>query len=268
MKSGYDQFFKNARKAAEVETSSFVSRKKPARRTKIDLSAEDIDQQIRRRMSLPATAPKKKRKPFPFKLVFFLFVGVIGAFWGLENHIEVERMLKRVEVTMTGEALAEDIKSPSASSATKSAGEAGEPSKSEISSGDLPENENYLSKLNERKKELDAREEELNRQDAELQAQKTELDKRFKELEEMRNKISSILEERVKSDDQKVDTLVQLYSNMKPPQAAKIFETMDEDLVVDILGRMKKKSAADIMNLLKAEKAQIISEKYAGYKSR
>jgi flagellar motility protein MotE (MotC chaperone) len=57
-----------------------------------------------------------------------------------------------------------------------------------------------------------------------------------------------------------------MYSNMKPPQAAKVFETMDEDLVVEILGRMKKKNAADIMNLLKPEKAQIISEKYAGYK--
>jgi flagellar motility protein MotE (MotC chaperone) len=29
---------------------------------------------------------------------------------------------------------------------------------------------------------------------------------------------------------------------------------------------MKKKNAADIMNLLKPEKAQTISEKYAGYK--
>ncbi|MNL86247.1 hypothetical protein D3C87_2148790 [compost metagenome] len=55
---------------------------------------------------------------------------------------------------------------------------------------------------------------------------------------------------------------------MKAPQAAKIFETMDEDLGVEILGRMKKKNAADIMNLLKPEKAQIFTEKFAGYKRR
>jgi flagellar motility protein MotE (MotC chaperone) len=59
-----------------------------------------------------------------------------------------------------------------------------------------------------------------------------------------------------------------MYSNMKAPQAAKVFETMDEDLAVEILGRMKKKNAADIMNLLKPEKAQILSEMFAGYKRR
>jgi flagellar motility protein MotE (MotC chaperone) len=61
--------------------------------------------------------------------------------------------------------------------------------------------------------------------------------------------------------------LVQVYSNMKPNQAAKVFETMDEDLVIEILGRMKKKNAADILNLVKVDKAQKFSERYAGYRT-
>ena len=104
--------------------------------------------------------------------------------------------------------------------------------------------------------------------DQELQAQKSELDKRMKELEDVRRGISSVLEDKVKVDDKKVDTLVLMYSDMKAPQAAKVFETMDEDLAVEILGRMKKKNAADIMNLLKPEKAQVLSEKFAGYKRK
>jgi flagellar motility protein MotE (MotC chaperone) len=126
----------------------------------------------------------------------------------------------------------------------------------------------HLSKLNDRKKELDEREEELNRMEQELQAQKTELDKRMQELEGVRRGISSVLEEKVAVDSKKVDTLVLMYSDMKPPQAAKVFETMDEDLAVEILGRMKKKSAADIMNLLKPDKAQVLTEKFAGYKRK
>jgi flagellar motility protein MotE (MotC chaperone) len=54
---------------------------------------------------------------------------------------------------------------------------------------------------------------------------------------------------------------------MKPQQAAKVFETLDEDLVIEILGRMKKKNAADILNLVKPEKAQILAERYAGYRA-
>ena len=55
---------------------------------------------------------------------------------------------------------------------------------------------------------------------------------------------------------------------MKPPQAAKVFETLDEDLAVDILTKMKKKNAADILNLLKPERAQSLSEKYAGFRRK
>jgi flagellar motility protein MotE (MotC chaperone) len=55
---------------------------------------------------------------------------------------------------------------------------------------------------------------------------------------------------------------------MKPQQAAKVFETIDEDLAVEVLTKMKKKSAADILNLLKADRAQSLSEKYAGYKRK
>jgi flagellar motility protein MotE (MotC chaperone) len=275
MKSGYDQFFKDARRAADDGGGSPVRpRRSTGPRLNLDLPAEDIDRQIRSRMSMPAIKRKKKKSQFPVKLVSFSLVGALFAFWGVENHIEVENFLKRVEVTMTGEALAEDVKSSKEASPgakqdiakesdVKNADKAGEKN-----SHPANEDVSYLSKLTDRKKDLDAREEELNRQETELQAQKNELDNRIKELEGMRVKISSMLEERVKADDQKVETLVQVYSNMKPPQAAKVFETMDEDLVVEILGRMKKKNAADIMNLLKPEKAQIISEKYAGYKRR
>lgn len=269
MKSGYDQFFKNARKAAD-ENGGIKFRKNPAApRLHLDLASEDIEQQIRRRMKMSAPK-KKKRKSVPWKMMGVSFMGLLVALWGFQNHEEVERMVKRVEITMTGEAVAENVPSkPEAKEAAAATEKKDEGADSEKKASALSTEElDHLTKLNDRKKELDAREEELNRQEAELQAQKSELDKRLKELEEMRGKISSMLEERVKADDQKIDTLVQMYSNMKPPQAAKIFETMDEDLVVEILGRMKKKNAADIMNLLKPEKAQIISEKYAGYKRR
>jgi flagellar motility protein MotE (MotC chaperone) len=268
MKSGYDQFFKNARKAADDNSGVPVRKSKSSPRMNLDLASEGMDAQIRRRMNMPATAKRKTKKTVPYKLVGFSIIGLLIALWGLDHHQDVENLIKRVEFSMNGEAYAEEAKNPKDTlSANKKDGDS-----KDIDSKDekamAVEDINYLSKLNERKKELDAREEELNRLEAELQAQKIELDKRLKELENMRVKISSMLEERVKADDQKVDTLVQLYTNMKPPQAAKVFETMDEDLVVELLGRMKKKSAADIMNLLKPEKAQIISEKYAGYKRR
>lgn len=262
MKSGYDQFFKNARQVADKQ-GGVKFNKSPSPRLQLDLASEDMEQQIRRRMKMTSTK-KKKKSTVPWKMVGVSFVGFLVAIWGFQNHEEVESIIKRVEFQMTGEAVASSpAPDAPAAPATKPAAEAA-PADAPMSTVEI----DHLKKLNDRKKELDAREEELNRMEAELQTQKVDLEKRLKDLEEMRTKISGILENRVKIDEQKVDTLVQMYTNMKAPQAAKVFETMDEDLAVEILGRMKKKNAADIMNLLKPEKAQILSEMFAGYKRR
>lgn len=261
MKNGYDQFFKNARKVANNQNG-------PRPRLQLDLPSEEAEQQIRHRLNIKVSK-KKKKATVPWKLVGVSVVGLLVATWGFQNYEKVESIIQRVEFEMTGSALAQpevpvaDRKESKGDAATETPS-ADEERKISTTSIDV----SHLKKLNERKKELDAREEELNRMESELQVQKVEMEKRLKELEDMRNKISTLLDDRVKADDSKVDTLVQMYSNMKAPQAAKVFETMDENLAVEILGRMKKKNAADIMNLLKPDKAQILSEMFAGYKRR
>ena len=78
--------------------------------------------------------------------------------------------------------------------------------------------------------------------------------------------IAQTLKDRVEVDQEKVTKLVDLYSNMKPKQAADVIGSINEDLAVEVLAKMKKKSAAEIMNLLSPEKARVLSEKYTGYR--
>lgn len=263
MKNGYDQFFKNARQVADQQSGT-KARKKPTSATqlKLNLESENVEAELRRRMKM-APIRKRKKAQVPWKMIGISFAGFVICIFGFQNYEAVEDFIKRVEIQVYGNAMAQSTPTaPAAKPAVKA--EEKKPAAPTMSSVDV----DHLKKLNERKKQLDAREEELNRLESELQTQKVELDKRLKDLEDMRSKISMMLEQRVKADDQKVDTLVQMYSNMKAPQAAKVFETMDEDLAIEILGRMKKKNAADIMNLLPAEKAQTLSEMFAGYKRR
>lgn len=279
MKTGYDQFFKNARKVANDGEPTRPSRQFSTSNVHFELSEEDIEKQLKLRMGMKSKAKtKKKRKSIPWKLMGASFLGLMATAWGFQNYEQVEHYVKRIEISFLGSANAEEAPKakPAAEAKDKAAAkpEGGtEVAKNDAIPGDAKkvigdEEIDHLSKLNDRKKELDEREEELNRMEQELTAQKEALDKRLKELEDVRRGISSVLEEKVKGDDKKIDTLVQMYSDMKAPQAAKVFETMDEDLAVDILGRMKKKNAADIMNLLKPEKAQVLSEKFAGYKRK
>jgi flagellar motility protein MotE (MotC chaperone) len=126
-------------------------------------------------------------------------------------------------------------------------------------------NDSYYVHLVEKKNELDEREAKLKILDAELQEKKKELLKKMEELDKMRADITRTLASRIKTDEEKITKLVDFYSNMKPQQAAQVFNNLNEDLAVEILEKMKKKNAANIMNLLKPEKALKISEKFAGY---
>lgn len=218
------------------------------------------------------TAKSKSNKVW----IAILSLGFITTLCGSYYLDEVESLLKRVEINLFASASAEEKPpkaNPAESEKTPSNGEtknvstdgaAKEPSSNDVAEQDAELD--HFSHLRERKVELDQREENLNKLEAELNQQRLDVEKKLEELEQVRRKISSVLEEKVQIDEQKVENLVQFYSNMKPPQAAKIIESIDEDLAVQVMARMKKKTAADIMNLLKPEKAQTISEKYVGYR--
>lgn len=265
MKNGYDQFFKKARLNAANPARPARSHKPSESLNFHSLSEKEIESQLRKKMGIKAK-PKRRSKT-SWKMIGLSSFGLIVAAVGFNYFEQIEKYMSRVEVSLLGSARAEE-KPGSSAPAPGPAPASVVPEASQTETVELKEEIEHLSKLRDKKKELDAREEELNRMEAEFQKQKEDLEKRLEELRSTRQQISKMLEDRVKTDEAKVETLVQMYSNMRPPQAAKVFETLDEDLVIDIISRMKKKNAADIMNLLKPEKAQIFSEKFAGYKRK
>lgn len=243
MKTGYDKHFKKVKQSAGAPAFN-----------------------VRLQKSNPATAPVKKarKSAFPVKpLMSFILLAAAGLLF-LENAEEIENYLKKIEISM-GTAQAEEKKpevKPAAAAQVTNAD-----SKTLTVEGKKLEDAEYMFKLAERKKQLDQRENDLNKLAEQIEKQKAEITDKLTKLEATRLQISKALEEKIKADDGKVETLVQMYTNMKPAQAAKIFESLDEDLVIEILGRMKKKSAADILNLIKPEKAQIFAERYTGYRT-
>lgn len=260
MKSGYDQFFKKARQNAVGGKPSPAKRESSS--VHHSLTEKDVEAHLKKKLGVKPV--KKSKGKISWKMAGLSFVGLLIASAGFVYHEDLEKTLTMVEVNFLGLAQAQTPAAPAAAERTPTAVNP----ETATETVESPEELDHLSKLREKKKELDSREEEIARVEAELQKQQADLEVKIKELRETREQISRMLEDRVKADDQKVETLVQMYSNMRPPQAAKVFETLDEDLAIEILGRMKKKNAADIMNLLKPEKAQVFSEKFAGYKRK
>lgn len=267
MKTGYDQFFKKAQKVA---TSQNVARSPLKNQSSVKsnsrMTVKEFEQVLKNKQQVKKA--KQKRK-FPIKMVLISFFGAAICAYGFIHIDEIEKYAQKIEISLFGSAIAEE---KAVKENVIPQGEKKDAVKTEAMNSESANIKNegfeHLTNLNERKKQLDDREAELNRIEQELAQQKESLEKRIVELEQMRKQISEKLEDRVRIDNDKVDKLVEFYSNMKPPQAAKVFETMDEDLVVQIISKMKKKNAADILNLLKPEKAQNFSEKFAGYKTK
>lgn len=126
----------------------------------------------------------------------------------------------------------------------------------------------YLELIEQREQSLKIKEESLNQLASELQKQRDELDVKLKELEKMRENISVILKDRVAADEERTQQLVDFYASMKPENAARLIEGLDEGLAVEIMKKMKKANAGNILNMMKVEKAKSLSEKFAGYKAQ
>ncbi len=250
-----DQMLK---KSSEGDSLSFNKKK-----AQFPLKEQQPAPQVKRKLK---PTPTRRKNSFSPVAIIFTMLGIGVAYFGYENIESIEKWMGTVQFSFTTSAMAED--KPAEKPVDKAAATKPEEAKP-VDAKTAVENAgidfDFVRDFKERKKALDQKEEELKAWEAEIQTQKSELDTKIAEIQKIRSDISAQLEERVKADQAKIDTLVQVYSQMKPSQAAKVFESLDEDLAVDILSKMKKKSAADILNLLKADKAQVLSEKYAGY---
>jgi len=269
--SGYGEYFRAAKKATKASNKNIRSKASVEANSYAKVNPSESDK-IKKLYQQRKNLKHKSRKNMSIRSIASISLGLLISVFALMNLDRLESLLHKVEIRAMGLAAA----SNGSAKGAPSKGQSKEELSSEISPSGAantgekknwtPEQLSFFNKLEDRKKELDQKEVNLQKLEEELQQQKVALEKRFKELEDLREKISSKLEEKVKTDQGKVDKLVEFYSNMKPQNAAKIFENLDEDLAIEILSKMKKKSAADIMNLLKSEKAQRLSEKFAGYR--
>jgi flagellar motility protein MotE (MotC chaperone) len=251
MSKGYEKFFKDAKRSAP----------------KISVA----DQALRVALQMRKKAKNKKALGVPVAITIFLVaaLGLVGA--GIIYVDDIVNFVSRIEVKAISKALAEEkTAEPKDGDKEKAAAaHAGaEAAKCEPNNSWTEEELSHLKKLSERKKELDLREAELNALEEELHKQKQEIENRVQGLGKVRREIASVLKDRVDLDEERIKTLVDFYSDMKPKQAAEVFGNLNENLAVEILGRMKKKNAASILNLLSPDKARVLSEKFTGYKKR
>lgn len=156
----------------------------------------------------------------------------------------------------------DDMKLPSTESAAES-GDTTQNSKwqdaSDTDSADSNLKNEVFQDLIKRRDELDQREKKLSEREALLEAAQKELDKKLSEMEGVRDELKDLLKQQTAEEATRIQSLVKIYSGMKPKDAARIFNTLDTDILMDVIGSMTESKAGPIIALMDADRAKALT---------
>lgn len=113
-----------------------------------------------------------------------------------------------------------------------------------------------LQHLSIRREEIDKRERELEGRTGLMLAAESRIDKKVVELQNLRATIEGLIKTFDNQQDAKLLSLVKIYENMKPKDAAKIFEDLELETLLEVAERMKERKLAPVMAKMNPEKAR------------
>lgn len=113
--------------------------------------------------------------------------------------------------------------------------------------------------LTKRRDELDQREKKLSEREALLEAAQKELDKKVTEMEGVRDELKDLLKQQTAAEAARIQSLVKIYSGMKPKDAARIFNTLDTDILMDVISSMPESKSGPIIALMDADRAKALT---------
>ena len=113
--------------------------------------------------------------------------------------------------------------------------------------------------LAQRRRDLEKQERELAMRDALLKAAEREIDQKFKELESLRSEIEGLLEDQSAAEQERIEKLVKIYEGMRAKDAARIFNTLETEVLLSVLSRMSERKSAPIIAAMSPDRARSIT---------
>ena len=106
---------------------------------------------------------------------------------------------------------------------------------------------------------LDKRAQSIRAQEALIKAAQKEMNRKYLELTQIRKQIEGLLENQEGEENERIASLVRIYENMKAKEAAAIFNTLDLDILVQVLSNMTERKASPIIAKMNPERAKTVT---------
>ena len=120
-----------------------------------------------------------------------------------------------------------------------------------------------IERLKQRSKELDQRSRNLDMRENLLKAAEKRVEVRVQELKDLEQKVKKQTGVRDKSEQEHFKGLVEMYSAMRPQDAARIFDKLDIDIQVEVAGAIQPRIMSAIMAKMTPDAAQRLTVELA-----
>src|SRR4249920_1328602 len=120
-----------------------------------------------------------------------------------------------------------------------------------------------LERLQTRRQELDTRSRELEMRENLLKATEKRLEDKVTELKDTENRVNTAMGTRDKTEAQRFKSIVSMYENMKPKDAARIFDRLDMKILVDVSTQIKPQKMSEILAQMTPDNAERLTVELA-----
>ncbi|MCX8232100.1 MAG: hypothetical protein OTJ45_09795, partial [Alphaproteobacteria bacterium] len=116
-----------------------------------------------------------------------------------------------------------------------------------------------LQDLAARRELLEARARELDFRENLLEAAEQQIEGQIAELREIEAKINALIQQHDAQEEGKLRSLVRVYETMKPKQAARIFNELDLDILLDVAELMSERRLAPVLAAMTSQRATTVT---------
>ena len=120
-----------------------------------------------------------------------------------------------------------------------------------------------LENLSKRRDELDRREKDLEIKSKVLEATDKRINDKLVEMKALETQLSKTVALYNEKQSTQIDSLVKIYSNMKPVDAANIFNQLDMPILLEVISKMSERKVSPVLAAMDPKKARDVTEELA-----
>ena len=120
-----------------------------------------------------------------------------------------------------------------------------------------------LERLQERRQELDTRARELDIREGLIAAAEKRVEGKITELKQVEAQIGTAEEKKSEAEATRLKGLITMYENMKPRDAAKIFDHLEMSVLLEVAARINPRKMSDILAQMSADAAERLTVELA-----